>query len=53
MWAGGSIWLYARKKISGVDYIVDFEDLASTLGRWNRTAQTAALPRPQAGPSSI
>jgi DNA-binding transcriptional MerR regulator len=35
LWAGGSIWLYARKKIRGVDYIVDFEDLATALKRWN------------------
>jgi MerR family transcriptional regulator, light-induced transcriptional regulator len=34
VWAGGSIWRQARKKIAGVEYIVDFADLSRALARW-------------------
>jgi len=34
VWAGGSLWRHARKKLAGVEYISDFHDLAEATARW-------------------
>ena len=34
IWAGGSLWQQARKKLPGTEYIVDFPDLTAALERW-------------------
>jgi len=35
VWAGGSLWQHARKKLPGIEYIVDFSDLAAAIKRWH------------------
>ncbi len=35
IWAGGSLWRHARKKLSGTEYIVDFSDLTTAIKRWH------------------
>jgi DNA-binding transcriptional MerR regulator/methylmalonyl-CoA mutase cobalamin-binding subunit len=35
VWAGGSLWQHARKQLPGVEYIVDFSDLAAAIKRWH------------------
>ena len=35
VWAGGSLWQHARKKLPGVEYMVDFSDLAVAIKRWH------------------
>jgi len=34
VWAGGSLWQHARKKLPGAEYLVDFSDLAAAIKRW-------------------
>jgi DNA-binding transcriptional MerR regulator/methylmalonyl-CoA mutase cobalamin-binding subunit len=34
VWAGGSLWAHARKKVPGTHYIVDFADLATAIQPW-------------------
>ncbi len=35
VWAGGSLWQRARKKLPGTEYMVDFSDLSAALKRWD------------------
>ncbi len=35
IWAGGSLWLNARKKVPGTTYIVDLADLATAIQPWH------------------
>jgi DNA-binding transcriptional MerR regulator/methylmalonyl-CoA mutase cobalamin-binding subunit len=44
IWAGGAIWMHARKRIAGIEYIADFNELEAALGQW-RAAQVGTAPR--------
>jgi len=35
VWAGGSLWQHVRKKLPGVEYVVDFSNLAAAIERWH------------------